>query len=102
MLPKLIIGDRKSGRTTDLIITSAAAERKGIVSYIVCHSHQEAYRIAEFAKEKELNIGFPLTYDEFLHRSYVGQNVDVLYIDNLHMLLQHICKPDVEIDLVVW
>lgn len=102
MALKLVIGERQSGRTNDLIKASAEAEREGKTTYIVCHSHDEAYRISQVAKEMEVNIGFPLTYDELLHRSYAGQSVDILYIDNLRMLLRHICKPDVEIDTVVW
>lgn len=99
-MPKLIIGESGSGKTIDLIKAAAEAESKGHICYIVCHSQQEAHRIARIAGLMELNIGFPLTYDEFLHRSYYGQNVDKFYIDNLRMLLAHICN--VEIDTVVW
>ena len=103
MSAKLIIGERQSGRTTELIKAVAEAEKHGVVCYIVCHNHEECYRIAQQAKEMDVGmIGFPLTYDEFLHRSYAGQNVDKIYIDNLRMFLAHICKPDVEIDTVVW
>lgn len=102
MLPKLIIGERQSGRTTDLIRAAADDEAHGIVCYIICHSQEEAYRISKQAQEMELSIGFPITYDEFIHRSYAGQNIDKFYIDNLRMFLAHICKPDVEIDTVVW
>jgi hypothetical protein len=98
--PKLIVGDRQSGRTTDLIRAAAADDYNGVVCYIVCHSHEEAYRISKLAESMKLSIGFPLTYDEFLHRSYAGSNIDKLYIDNLSMLLSHIST--VTIDTVVW
>jgi hypothetical protein len=97
---RLIIGDRQSGRTTDLIKAAANDEAHGIVCYIVCHSQEEAYRISQEAQKMELSIGFPLTYDEFIHRSYSGTNIDKFYIDNLRMFLTHI--SNVPIDTVVW
>lgn len=100
MTPKLVVGGRQTGRTTELIKAAAESESDGEVCYIVCHSQDEAYRISQLAQEMGLSIGFPLTYDEFLYRSYVGQNVDKIYIDNLQFMLRHICK--VKIDTVVW
>jgi len=100
MPPKLIVGDRQSGRTIDLIKAAAEAELKGHTCYIVCHSHEEAHRIARIAELMELNIGFPLTYEEFIHRQYSGTNIDKFYIDNLHKLLVRMCPVD--IDMVVW
>jgi F0F1-type ATP synthase alpha subunit len=99
-MTKLIIGDRQSGRTTDLIKAAAEDEARGVVCYIVCHSQEEAYRIAQEARKMRLNIGFPLTYDEFIHRSYSGTNIDKFYIDNLRMFLAHICP--ISIETVVW
>lgn len=98
--PKLIVGDRQSGRTTELIKACAESEAKGLVSYIVCATHDEAFRIAKEAEKMELRIGFPLTYEEFLYRSYTGKNVDKFYIDNLSSVLARICQVD--IDMVVW
>ena len=98
--PKLIIGNRQSGRTTELIKAAAEAEAKGEVCYIVCHSHDEAYRISKVAIDLNLPIGFPLTYEEFLHRSYVGKNIDKFYIDNLAGMLGYIST--VKIETVVW
>jgi hypothetical protein len=99
-MTKLIVGDRQSGRTTDLIKAAAKDEEHGIVCYIVCHSREEAYRISQEAQKMELSIGFPLSYDEFLYRSYSGSNIDKFYIDNLNMFLTHICP--IPIDTVVW
>jgi hypothetical protein len=97
---KLVVGDRQSGRTTELIKAAAEDEAHGLVSYIVCHSQEEAYRISQLAQQMKLSIGFPLTYDEFIHRSYYGTNIDKLYIDNLRMFLDHISI--VPIEMVVW
>lgn len=100
-MPKLVIGEPGTGKTSDLIRAVAENEAHGVICYIICHSHEEAYRISQFAREEmKLDISFPLTYDEFLHRSYSGQNIDKFYIDNLRMFLAHICP--VEIDTVVW
>ena len=97
---KLIVGDRQSGRTTDLIKAAVDDEAHGLCVYIVCHSQEEAYRISREAEQMELSVRFPITYDEFLHRSYSGVNIDKLYIDNLRMFLDHISL--VPIDTVVW
>ena len=100
MDPKLIISERRTGRTTDLIKRSAEDESRGLCTYIVCHSQAEAYRIRAKAEEMELTIGFPLTYDEFLQCQYHDTNIDKFYIDNFRMLFKHICP--VEIDTIVW
>jgi len=81
---------RKTGRTTALIEMAAEAESKGQVCYIICSSHKAAYAIAQRAKEKGLNIGFPLTYDEFLRQDYYGKHINHFLIDNADHLLQHI------------
>lgn len=97
---KLIVGDRQSGRTTDLIKAVADDMAHGLTSYIVCHTSQDAYRIAQEAQKMELDISFSITYEEFIHRQYSGKNIDKLYIDNLRMFLKHISI--VPIEAVVW
>lgn len=99
-MTKLIVGDRQSGRTTDLIKAAAEEEAHGVVCYIVCHSQEECYRISQVAQQMELSIGFPITYDEFVHRSYAGHNIDKFYIDNLRAFFAHI--SNVPIDIMVW
>lgn len=85
---EVITGGRRTGRTQKLIRLAAEAEARGEVSYIVCHSHQEATRIFRLADELGLKIGFPLSYEEFLTRKYSGMNIANLYIDNVEYLLQ--------------
>ena len=87
---KIIAGGRQTGRTTQLIEMAAEAEARGEVCYIVCHSQNEAYRIANLARLKELSIGFPLTYSEFIHRRYHSPHIHHIYIDNVEMLIQHL------------
>lgn len=86
---RVICSGRKTSRTTQLIELCAAAEARKEVSYIVCHNHEQAYAIAQKAKELGLFIGFPLTYDEFLHGSY-GRNIANIFIDNVDFLLRRL------------
>lgn len=67
---KIIYGGRQTGKTKKLIELAAEAEARGECSYIVCHSHNEAYRIAKVAEEMEKFIRFPIIYDELLAKQY--------------------------------
>jgi len=87
---QIIAGGRQSGRTKRLIEMAAESEAKGEVCYIVCHSRDEATRIANIARRMNLKIGFPITYGEFLTRPFSSMGVNHVYIDNVEMLLQHI------------
>lgn len=82
---KVIRGARQSGKTTELIRLSAQHQ----YAPIVCATHAEAYRIAEQAREMEVQIPFPLTYDEFRARKYEGRHIDAFYIDNADHILQY-------------
>lgn len=84
------VGGRQTGRTKWLIQLCHEAEKRGEVSYIVCMSHSEAYRISQLAQELNTPIPFPLTYEEFITRSYHGQNIRNLLVDNIEMLIQYI------------
>lgn len=83
----VIIGKRRSGRTTELIKLCAAAEARHEASYIVCH---DPGRVAAEANRLELFIAFPLTYDEFLEKRYYGTYIKNFFIDNVDLLLQYI------------
>lgn len=87
---KVIYGGRQSGRTLRLIEMCAESEAEGKISYIVCHSQEEAYRIAQMAKRLKLFIGFPITYAEFVGRAYDAFTVKCFFIDNVDYLLQYI------------
>lgn len=85
---KVILRPRKTGRTEELIRLCAEAEKRGETSYIVCNSHQEAYRISQLAEELKLQIGFPITTYEFLARKYSAANIKNFYFDNVDHFLQ--------------
>lgn len=86
---EVIADGRQTGRTTKLIEMAAAAEARGEVCYIACHSHTEAYRIAQLARKKSLNIGFPITYGELLLGQH-GSTIHHIYIDNVELLLHQL------------
>lgn len=79
----LVIGDRQSGKTTDLI--KIAAERGG---YIVCRTKSMCGEVMNMARKMELQIAFPLTYEEFLSKRYYGKGIKEFYIDDAEVFLQ--------------
>lgn len=86
---KVITGGRQSGRTTQLIHMCAEAEKEGKIAYIVCHSHDAAYAIAQRAKELGYeSFPFPITYDEFKNSHGKSTFITEYYIDNVEFLLQ--------------
>lgn len=86
---KVILRQRQTGRTQDLILLCSQAEKRGEVSYIVCSNQKEARRIFEVAESLESPIAFPITYDEFFNRQYAAMNIHNFFIDNADQLLQY-------------
>jgi hypothetical protein len=84
---KVIHKPRQAGKTTALI--KLASQEGG---YIVCHSHNEAYRISKTAEELGKQILFPITYDEYITGSFCGKNIKAFYIDNVDFLLSMIAR----------
>lgn len=81
----LIIKPRRHDKTTELI--KIANERDG---YIVCRDHFEARRISKDAQKMDMNILFPLTYQELMCGRYHGVNIREFYIDDADILLQQL------------
>jgi hypothetical protein len=92
---KVILRPRQTGRTDELIRLCAESEARGEVCYIVCMDQPEARRIFQRALELELNIGFPITFDEFLSKEYYSRNIHHFYIDNADHLLRALTKVDI-------
>lgn len=90
-----ILRARQTGRTDELIKLCAEDEARGEVCYIVCMDQQEASRIFQRSQELELNIGFPVTFDEFLDHQYAARNIHHFYIDNADYLLRVLSKVDI-------
>lgn len=95
---RIISGARQSGRTTELIKLAAEADKNGEVAYIVCHSQQEANRIARLASSARLDIRYPITFDEFLNYNYAGTKITKFFIDNAEYLLNSLSP--IEIDTI--
>lgn len=92
---EVILGGRKTGRTNLLISLAAEAESKGEICYIVCRNHQQAQTIAQRAKELDLKIGYPITYDEFMSQRYAQMNIKRFYIDNADHFLQSLTHVEI-------
>lgn len=94
---KVIMGGRKSGRTSLLIHEAAIARKRGEICYIVCHSRTEAQRIAQRAAEMNLVIGFPITYEEVLS-SKIRHSPNISFlIDNADRLLQSLTEVPIKV-----
>lgn len=92
---EVITGGRQSGKTTKLI--HKAAEEGG---YIVCRNHKACSRIADYAERIGIDIPYPITYDEFITKSYYGPGVSRLYIDGVKELIERLSKSHVEIEAI--
>jgi hypothetical protein len=93
---KIILKPRQTGRTEELIRMCVEAEARGEVSYIVCFDQPEARRIFQRAIDLGFNMGFPITFDEFLNQEYAARNIRNFYIDNADHLLQRLSHVTIQ------
>lgn len=75
------------GKTTEVIKKAA-----GYNGYIVCLNFKEVDRVAKLAKDQEIDIRFPITFDELIKGQFYGKGCKSFHIDNADMLLQQLCK----------
>lgn len=92
---RIIASGRKTSRTTRLIEMCAELEAKGEISYIVCKNQEQAYAIAKKAKELNLVIGFPISYDEFMRYEYSSRSVRHFLIDNADHFLESLTPVNI-------
>lgn len=97
---KIIGGSRRSGRTTRLIELCAQSEANGNPSYIVCHNLNEASRIFREAKSLNLDIAFPITYDELGSFHGMPTAKFKFFIDNGEYLLRKFLSSKYDIDTI--
>ena len=90
-MPKMFVGGRGSGKTTECI--KFAAEHN---AYIVCRSQGEAHRIAVAATAMGLRIPFPITYSEFVQGRFFGPNINGFVIDDVDELVRQLAR-DVDV-----
>lgn len=81
----ICIGHRGSGKTTELLKKVAETG-----DYIVVKNLLAASLVFTMANNMNISINFPITYDEFIHREYVGKNISGFYIDNAEDFIRHI------------
>jgi hypothetical protein len=82
----IIIKPKGGGKTTEAIRLSAKHWY-----YIVCLSRNEAYRISKEAQKLDLDIPFPLSFEDLVLGRF-SSNIDGFIIDNVDMLLQQLAR----------
>lgn len=92
---KIILREPRAGKTTELI---ERCYKNG--GYIVCPDGKCAQEISKKAKEMNMRIAYPLTFQEFLSKKYYIPGVRKIYIDNADMLIRSL-TAGVEIDSIV-
>ena len=91
MIKKVIVGNRQSGKTTELIKMSA---KNNI--YILVANYPRAYYLFQQARDMGYEIPFPVTLHEYLYSNrFVGSIIrrDGLYIDDVEDVLTELFKP---------
>ncbi len=92
MKRQMILGGRRTGKTTQLINLSAENGR-----YILVRNMQEASQIAKLANELGVNIPYPITVQEIVVGKLEGSSVlrDGLYVDNALDVLEQILGTEI-------
>lgn len=57
-------------------------------AYIVCFNLSECERVSKLAKTMNLDIPYPITFNEFVTTRYVRNDLKQVLIDNLDLCLQ--------------
>lgn len=84
MIDTIVIGGRRTGRTTRMIKKSA---EKNI--YIVVANRARAYTIAEMARRMGLSISFPVTVWELQQKNLIGRrDIREVYVDDADAVLE--------------
>lgn len=83
----IIVKGRGQGKTEDLITKASAGWL-----HIVCINREETLRIQNRARERNLEIPFPLTFGELINGAFHAGGCRGFLIDNADILLQSLCK----------
>ena len=81
---KRIIACRGGGKTSRLIRMSWETGE-----YIMCKNPHE---VASRAEDMNMNIPFPLSYDEFINREYFGKGIKGFLIDDVDRFVQYMAR----------
>lgn len=81
------VAAKQTGRTTKAVETAAAKN-----AYVVCRDRSAVMRCVEIAKEKDLDIPFPLTFDEFLGGRFNPSGINGFVIDDLDEMTRRLAQ----------
>lgn len=97
-MTELIVGSRRSGKTTELIKRAATDNL-----YILTGTTAQARYIFDQAKEMGYDIPFPVTWEDFQRTEFRGSSIkrDGLLIDELEHVLCRVFKH-IPIKGVTW
>ena len=82
---EIIYKERGKGKTFELI--KMASENN---LYIVARDMKTVDYIFNLARNHNLSIPYPLTYNEFFNKQYYGKRIEGFLIDDAEMLLQYL------------
>jgi hypothetical protein len=77
---KIIAKPPGEGKTTELI--RMADKSDGRIKYILTCTHRNCIEISEMSGQMNIQIEFPITYDEFFSNP-PGRKIDLLLLDDL-------------------
>ena len=84
---KVLYGKRGSGKTTELVKTSAETGY-----YLIVKDRKMAAFCLDIARKLDLHIPYPLTYKEFLDHEYFGQRIKGFLMDDADLFIQHLTE----------
>ena len=91
---KLVVDERGSGRTTQLIHWASEKHSTASRRYIVCHSQQESGRVFREAMAIGMPINYPMTWDEATRVRGHHSPIE-LAIDNLSLILPNLLPAEI-------
>jgi hypothetical protein len=88
---KVIVGQRQTGKSEQIL--RLAVEH---FAYIVCPTMQEVTDLWSRAKELNLDIPQPITWDAFVDHRYYSRGIKAFVIDNLDLCVQSMTTVDIK------
>jgi len=84
---KVIAKPRGGGKTTELLRIA-----NDHFYYIVCHTRDRCYQLADIAKDRGYDIPFPFTYAEYLDSGFYRKGIKGLAIDDLDLFVAYMSR----------
>lgn len=88
---KVIVGQRQSGKSEQIL--RLAVEH---FAYIVCPTMEQVTELWARARELNLDIPQPITWDAFVAHRYHARGVKAFVIDNLDLCIQYMTSVDIK------